>query len=194
VYLNQDTQPGNREQFHMRVAMPSMMDQSKPSLRLRHHAQGVREVDAHILVPASADLAFTVLRDYDGFKRFIDDCSASELVERRDDGVLIVRMAQAHSFLVLTINMSMTLRVREDCVERNVSMDLVHGLGVRTYKGLWHASEQADGRCRLSVKLSSSPSVPAPNFLVDGVMTHAVTETLQQIRTECILRSSGKSG
>jgi ribosome-associated toxin RatA of RatAB toxin-antitoxin module len=145
------------------------------------------------LIPASAGLAYTVLRDYDGFQRFIADCSASELVQRKDDGLLVVRMAQAHTFLVLTLNMSLTLSVREDDAERKVHMNLMHGLGVRTYEGLWHASERADGRCQLRVKLSSSPSVPAPNFLVDGVMTHAVTATLEQIRTECILRSSGKS-
>lgn len=194
VCLNQNTRPSRREEFYLRLALPSMMDQSKASLRLRHFAQGVREVDASIVIPASAAVAYGVLRDYDGFKRFIRDCSESELLRRvPEDGSLVVRMAQAHSFLVLTISMAMTLRVVEDDAARKVHMDLIHGLGIKTYKGLWHAGDLGDGRCRMRVRISSSPAVPAPNFLVDGVMTHAVTATLDQIRTECILRSTGRS-
>jgi ribosome-associated toxin RatA of RatAB toxin-antitoxin module len=170
-----------------------MMDQSSPSLRLRHYPQGLREVDASIVIPARASVAYEVLRDYDGFQRFIDDCSESALLERKADGTLVVRMCQAHSFLVLTITMSMTLRVEENDHERKIRMDLIQGLGVKLYKGVWHAIERPDGRCGLRVQISSAPAVPAPNFLVDGVMTHAVTATLEQIRNECILRSSGLS-
>jgi ribosome-associated toxin RatA of RatAB toxin-antitoxin module len=150
----------------------------------------LREVDASIVIPASAGVAYGVLRDYDGFHRFINDCSDSALLERNKDGSLVVRMSQAHSFLILTISMTMTLRVEEDDIERRVRMDLMQGMGVKTYKGVWHAIERPDGRCALRVKISSAPAVPAPNFLVDGVMTHAVTSTLEQIRNECILRSS----
>lgn len=193
VRISQNTCPGPREEFFLRIALPSMMDQSSPSLRLRHYPQGVREVDANILIPASAGTVYDVLRDYAGFQRFIVDCSESALVGKNDDGSLIVRMAQAHSFLVLTLSMAMSLRVTEDDLERKVHMSLIRGLGVKTYKGTWHAGERSDGRCGLRVKLSSSPAVPAPNFLVDGVMTHAVTSTLEQIRTEAILRSTDRS-
>jgi ribosome-associated toxin RatA of RatAB toxin-antitoxin module len=193
VQISQNTTPGIREQFYLRVALPSMMDQSSPSLRLRHYPQGLREVDASIVIPASASVAYEVLRDYDGFQRFIDDCSESALLERKADGTLVVRMCQAHSFLVLTITMSMTLRVEENDQERKIRMDLIQGLGVKLYKGVWHAIERPDGRCGLRVQISSAPAVPAPNFLVDGVMSHAVTATLEQIRNECILRSSGLS-
>lgn len=193
--VNQNTKPGRGEEFYLRLALPSMMDQSTPSLRLRHLPRGVREITASIVIPCEASVAYGVLRDYDNFRRFIDDCSASELIGRepREGGRLIVRMAQAHSFLVLTLNLAMTLGVVEDDVRRTVSMDLMYGLGIKTYNGFWHAAERGEGRCCLSVKLSSSPAVPAPNFLVDGVMTHAVTGTLEDLRTECILRSAGPS-
>lgn len=192
IGISERTVPGPRERFVLQLALPSVMDDSSPSLRLRHCPHGVREIDASIVVPAHADLVYDVLRDYNGFVNFIKDCSASRLVERDDaQDKIIVEMAQTHSFLVLRITMKLTLRVHEDDKNRKVHLNLVRGLGVKTYNGIWHAMARSDGRCMLRIKLSTSPVLPTPNFLVDGIVTHAVTESLQQIRAECILRSSG---
>lgn len=191
ITISQETQPGPRETFCMRLAMPSAMDESAPSLRLRHYPKGLREIEASVVVPADAALAYDVLRDYDDFHRFIKDCSHSALVSRNEeDGSLEVEMVQTHSFLVLSISMHMHLRVREDNADHKIYMQFIRGFGVKSYDGVWHAMERSDGRCTVRVRVSSAPSVPAPNFLVDGVMTHAVTATLEQIRTECILRST----
>lgn len=190
IVLSKDTVPGKREQFYLRLALPSMMDQSKPRLRLRTCTGGARQVEASVLVPAHAKIAYEVLRDYDGFSEFISDASESRTLERRSDTELSVLMVQCHSFLMLTIPMTMVLNVREDHEERVVTMDLERGLGVKQYKGVWRAVERQDGRCLIRCTLLASTAVPAPGFLIDGLMSHATMSTMEQLRTECIRRSS----
>ncbi|KAI0562121.1 hypothetical protein FGB62_65g110 [Gracilaria domingensis] len=54
IVLSQNTIPGRRDQFYLRLALPSMMDQSTPRLRLRACDGGARQVEASIIVPAPA--------------------------------------------------------------------------------------------------------------------------------------------
>lgn len=190
IVLSKDTVPGKREQFYLRLALPSMMDQSTPRLRLRTCAGGARQVEASVLVPAPANIAYEVLCDYDGFSEFISDASESRELERKSDTELTVQMVQCHSFLMLTIPMTMVLKVHEDHEEHVVTMDLERGLGVKQYKGIWQAIERADGRCLIRCTLLASTAVPAPGFLIDGLMSHATMSTMEQLRTECIRRSS----
>eukprot|EP00177_Eucheuma_denticulatum_P003636 GFKZ01006592.1.p1 GENE.GFKZ01006592.1~~GFKZ01006592.1.p1 ORF type:complete len:540 (-),score=65.53 GFKZ01006592.1:304-1923(-) len=188
--LSQQTVPGKREEFYLRVALPSIMDESQPRLRLKVCAGGARQVEAAVLVPASADVAFGVLCDYDGFKDFISDASESKVLERTSETTLSVKMVQCHSFLMLTIPMTMELDVIENPEEHIVTMDLKRGLGVKKYKGVWQAVEKPDGRCQIRCSLLASTSVPAPGFLMDGLMSHATRSTMEQLRTECIRRST----
>lgn len=190
IVLCHNTVPGKREQFYLRLALPSMMDQSTPRLRVRACARGARQVDASILIPASAQIAFDVLRDYEGFHEFIHDASESGVLERRSATELTVRMVQCHTFLVLTIPMTLVLNVVENLERKTVSMDLKHGLGIKEYKGVWQAVEKSDGRCLLRCTLQAAISVPAPAFLLDGLMSHAMYSTMEQLRVESIRRST----
>lgn len=190
VVLSKGTMPGKREQFYLRLALPSMMDQSKPRLRLRTMPGGARQVEASVLVPAHADIAYKVLCDYEGFSNFIEDASESRVLERRSDTELSVLMVQCHSFLMLTIPMTMALSVKEEPDDRTVTMDLERGLGVKQYNGVWSAEKKPDGRCLIRCNLLASTAVPAPGFLIDGLMSHATMSTMKQLRVECIRRSS----
>lgn len=190
IVLSKDTLPGNREQFYLRQALPSMMDESQPRLRLRVFAEGARQIEASVMVPANASVAYEVLCDYDGFSEFIDDASESRVIERRSETELNVMMVQCHSFLMLTIPMSMELSVLEKPEDRIVTMDLIKGMGVKQYKGVWQVVERSDGRCQIRCTLLAATSMPAPGFLVDGLMTHAMRSTMEQLRVECIRRSS----
>ncbi|PXF48610.1 hypothetical protein BWQ96_01462 [Gracilariopsis chorda] len=190
IVLCHNTVPGKRQHFYLRIALPSMMDLSTPRLRVRACAGGARQVDASILIPASAQIAFDVLRDYDGFHEFIHDASESGVLERRSPTELTVRMVQCHTFLVLTIPMTLVLDVVENLERRTVSMDLKHGLGIKEYKGVWQAVERSDGRCLLRCTLQAAIAVPAPAFLLDGLMSHAMYSTMEQLRVESIRRST----
>ncbi|CAN8077058.1 unnamed protein product [Agarophyton chilense] len=190
IVLSQNTQPGRREQFYLRLSLPSMMDQSTPRLRLRACDGGARQIEASILVPTPAQIAFDVLRDYDGFHEFIHDASESRVLERKSDTELTVLMVQCHTFLILTIPMTMVLNVVESPERKTVVMDLKSGLGVKAYKGVWQAVERPDGRCLLRCTLLAATAVPAPGFLIDGLMSHAMSETMTQLRVECIRRST----
>lgn len=193
VGVSQRTVVGPCEKFVLQIALPSARNDNMPSVQLRHLPRGVREVDANIAVPASVDIVYKVLRDYDGFARFIKDCSGSRLVGRDErENCLFVEMSQSHSFLWLTITMKMTLKVTEDDKNRKVSLDMIRGFGVRLYKGVWHAMKVQDGRCMLRMTLSTAPQIPTPNFLLDGVLRHAISESLMQVRNECILRSTAR--
>lgn len=196
VTLSCDTHASVRERFALRLALPSQTGERSPRLRVRALSHGVRQVDGTIIVPASAAIAYAVLTDYDHFCEFVEDASESKLLERRSSSELTVRMVQCHSFLMLTIPMAMTLDVTEDGEGFSVEMRLISGLGVRHYHGVWKAIALADGRARISCTLAAAPAVPAPGFLVDGLMSHALASTLAQLREECIrregtLRSSG---
>lgn len=192
IVLSKDTLPGKREHFYLRLALPSMMDESQPRLRLRVSAEGARQIEASVLVPTNAAVAYEVLCDYDGFCKFIGDVSDSKVLERRSGTELTVLMVQSHSFLMLTIPMTMELSVvekPEDCI---VTLDLVKGWGVRQYKGVWQAVERSEGRCQIQCTLLASTTVPAPGFLIDGLMSHAMRSTMEQLRTECVRRSTAE--
>lgn len=190
IVLSKDTVPGNREQFYLRLALPTMMDLSTPRLELKVRAGGARLVEASVAVPAHARVAYEVLRDYEGFSKFIKDASASEVLHRSSETELQVRMVQCHSFLMLTIPMQLVLNVVEQHEERVITMDLERGLGVKQYKGKWEAVEREDGRCLLKCTLLAATAIPAPGFLIDGLMSHATLASMEQLRTECIRRSS----
>lgn len=188
--VNQDTVPGKREHFYLRIALPSMMDQSSPRLRVRSCAGGARQVEASVVVPASANISYQVLCDYDGLSSFLEDASESRVLERKSATELIVRMVQCHSFLILTLPMTLILSVVENPSRRIVTMNLKSGLGIKEYKGVWQAVEQPDGRCLIRCTLVAAIAVPAPGFLMDGIMTHATRRTMEQLRIECIKRST----
>lgn len=193
VVLSKDTIPRRREQFYLHLALPSMMDQSTPRLRLRHSPGGARQIEASVLVPASADIGYQVLCDYNGFHEFLTDASESRILDRTSPTEFTVLMVQCHTFLMLTIPMSMVLNVIETPENRKVAMDLNRGLGIKEYKGVWHAVEKPDGRCLLKCSLLASTSVPSPGFLMDGLMSHATHTTMVQLRAECIRRSALES-
>lgn len=190
IVLNKDTLPRTGEEFYLRVALPSMMDHSTPRLRLRVLEGGARQVEASILVPARAAVAYEVLCDYDGFHEFIKDASESKILDKKSDTELTVLMVQCHTFLVLTIPMTMVLDVKETPETRSVKMNLKRGLGVKEYRGIWQAVERADGRCLIRCSLVATTSVPAPGCLMDGLMSHATHATMEQLRVECIRRST----
>lgn len=194
VVLSKNTRHGRNEQFHLRLALPSMMDQSKPRLRLRVCPDGARQVEASVVVPAPARIAYQVLCDYDGFADFIQDATESRVLERMSDTELTVLMVQSHTFLILTIPMKMVLNVLENPEKSSVCMDLKHGLGVKQYHGKWQAVEQGDGKSLVKCSLIANSSVPAPGFLLDGLISHATIDTMEQIRKECIRRSSLERG
>lgn len=190
IVISQNTVPARCEFFRVFVALPSMVDQRTPRLRLYHGEDGVRVVEASVMVPVDAGLAFDVLTDYEGFKTFMEDASESGVVERRSDRELTVRMVQCHSFLMITVPMSMTLDVVESPEVGIVTMNLNKGLGVRAYRGEWQARQIEDGRSIVSCKLAAAASVPAPAFLTDGLMSHATSATLVQLRAESIRRAA----
>lgn len=195
VVLSQSTLPGKREQFYLRLALPSMMDESRPRLRMRTCDGGARQVEASVTVPAQADVAYQVLCDYEGFCNFVRDASESRILERTGERTLKVLMVQCHSFLMLTIPMRMELDVVEYPEDKKVSMNLLKGFGVKLYRGVWQAVETPDGRCQMKCSLTASTSVPAPGFLLDGLISHATKSTMEQLRVECIRRTlTAKSG
>lgn len=190
IVISQDTEPGRREQFYLRQALPSMMDQSTPRLRIRTVPGGARQVEASVLVPAPVSIAYDVIRDYAGFSQFLTDASESRIVQRRSPTELTVLMVQCHTFLVLTIPMTLVLDVIENHDRRILLMNLKSGLGVKEYKGRWEAIERPDGRCLIRCTILAASSVPAPGFLLDGLMSHATQKTMEELRTEAIRRST----
>ncbi len=190
VCLERERKTGRTECFWMRLALPSMADMSKPIRRLKHLGGGERVIEASVEVPVDSKLAYEVITDYEGFSRFVEDAAVSEIVERFEENHLQVHMVQSHSFLVLTLNLGMTLDVRESPHDNSVSLEMVKGFGVRKYKGLWKATPKDDNRCIMSVRLLAAPALPAPAFLIDGIIMHATCASLTQLRVECIRRAA----
>lgn len=181
---------GRNEQFALRLALPSMYDHNTPRKYLRHKEGGLRVIEASVNVPVDAKTAYEVVTDYENFSRFVEDAADSEVLERKEDGELRVRMVQSHSFLVLTLNIGMELEVHEFPEEGRVTMEMKKGFGVRKYGGKWTAKDNGSGSCLLTVEISAAPSLPAPGFLIDGVISHATSATLSQVRAECIRRGA----
>lgn len=192
VFLERERKPCRTESFWMRLALPSMADMSKPIRRLKRLANGVRQIEASVEVPVDAKLAYDVVTDYDGLSRFVEDAAESKVVERFEENHLHVRMVQSHTFLVLTLNLGMTLDVRESPEENSVSMEMIKGFGVKEYNGSWKATQKDDNRCLLTCILRAAPALPAPAFLIDGVIMHATCATLTQLRVECVRRAAAK--
>jgi len=192
VGLERERKPGRNEAFWLRLALPSMADRSKPRRQLRHLGDGVRVVEATIEVPVDGDIGYEVLTDYEGFSSFVEDAAESGIVERYEENHLAVRMVQSHSFLVLTLNLGMSLDVHEFPDEQKVTMEMTKGFGVREYHGTWSSLPKGDGQCVLKCELRAAPAIPAPAFLIDGVITHALCSTMEQLRVECMKRGAAR--
>lgn len=190
IRLLDQERAGKNEQFALRLALPSMYDHTTPRKHLRHKEGGLRVIEGSVSVPVDAKIAYRVITDYEGFASFIQDAAESEILERKTDTELRVRMVQSHSFLVLTLNLGMELEVHEFPEKGHVTMEMKKGFGVREYRGKWTATATGDGSCVLGVEIASAPSLPAPGFLIDGVISHATSETLRQVRDECIRRGA----
>lgn len=188
IRLNKDTLPGDQERFILHIALPSQAGDRSPKVQLNVRENGVREVSAGISVTADPSIAFEVLTDYNGFKDFLEDASESEVLDRRNDRELSIRMVQCHSFLMLTIPISMTLDVLEEPERFKVTLSLIKGFGVREYKGLWEVIPLDNCQCKVTVRLRVATTIPAPGFLLNGLMSNAAAESMTQIREECLRR------
>lgn len=190
--LERERNPGPRESFWLRLALPSMADKSEPRHRLQREPGGTRIVEASVEVPVDVHTAFEVISDYEGFSTFLDDAAESQILQRYSDRHLQVRMVQTHSFLVLTLNLAMTLDVHEFKEELRATMEMTSGFGVKEYRGTWSVIPKSDDPdyCTICCELRATPALPAPGFLVDGVITHATCATLSQLRVECLRRKA----
>lgn len=184
------------EQFSFQLCLPSSTtNESKPLVNLIHLPNGTRNIKASIKIPkCEITTAFQVLTDYNNFDKFISDASESEVMNQKSSTEMTIRMVQSHSFLWLTIPMQMILNVVQYTEEAIIHMDLVKGFGVKQYKGVWSVvnDDNRDGII-VGIDLKAATSVPAPGFLVDGLMTGALTESLKEIRQECMRRQFSKT-
>lgn len=191
IELSKDTSPGEQEQFVLHIALPSQTGERSPRVQLNVRENGAREVFAGISVAANPDTIFEVLSDYNGFKDFMKDASESEVIERRNDRELSIRMVQCHSFLMLTIPISMTLDVLEE-PGRSVTLNLIRGFGVREYKGVWEIIPGGNCQSRVTITLRVATTVPAPGFLLNNLIANATAESLVQVQEECQRRQAAQ--
>lgn len=192
LVISQDTSAADQEQFVFHIVLPSQTDDRAPRVLMRMCENGVRQLNATVTVAADVGTAFDVITDYNGFKDFMEDASESEILERRNDRELTVRMVQCHSFLMLTLPISMTLDVVEEPERHAVTLKLIKGLGIREYKGVWTATSLNVNQSTVCCTLWAATAVPAPSFLVNGLMINAMTESMMQIREECTRRQAGR--
>lgn len=192
IALSKDTLPGEQERFILHIALPSQTGERSPRVQLNVREDGVREVIAGIFVAANPDIIFEVLSDYDGFKNFMEDASESEVIERRSDRELTIRMVQCHSFLMLTIPLAMTLNVLEEPEKHTVTLSLVKGFGVRVYEGVWEIIPGKSCQSRVTLTLRVATTIPAPGFLLNSLIANATAESLVQVQGECHRRQAAR--
>lgn len=183
------------EEWRLYLALPSDNEIRVPRVTVTGMKNGIRRVRGEMQVMTTLDLAYDVITDYSGFKHFLNDIIDGEIVETHTPTNFTVRMVQSHTFLMLTIPMSMTLRVQQYPSAHKVDLELISGVGIKYYKGTWSVvpvNQDGQGtkhegaqQCRVSCVIDAATLVPAPGFLLDNLMSHAAETNLKQLQEEC---------
>ena len=145
---------------------------------------GMYLVRARFDVPQTADLARSVLTDYEQIPRFMPDVKTSVVVERTASRLLVEQEAVSEFGLF-----SKTVHLRLEVIEDGNTIRFSDrcGKSFKQYDGSWTLLE-AGGRTTLTYDLTARPDFGVPEFIIKRLLKRDAGEMIERLRAEIAAR------
>ena len=156
----------------------------KAGVHLRKEG-GDRVIRAEIDIPASTQVLWAVLTDYDNLETFVPDMTQSSILERGEDGSVRLEQISEMRFMFLKKQVRVVLRVFEE-LHNKIEFVLIEG-DFQTYQGSWEIDTEKEP-IRLNLNLRTRPAFFAPGFILDRVLRTLGAQNLEAVREETLRR------
>ena len=145
---------------------------------------GMYLVRARFDVPQTADLARSVLTDYEQIPRFMPDVKTSVVVERTASRLLVEQEAVSKFGLF-----SRTVHLRLEVTEDGNTIRFIDrcGKSFKHYGGSWTLLP-AGSRTTLTYELTAQPDFGVPEFLIKRLLKRDAGEMIARMRGEIAAR------
>lgn len=137
-------------------------------------------VFARIAVGVDRSIAWGVITDYNGLRRFVPDMDESRIVSRPGEPTL-VRQTGAWSFLGYRVPVQIVARVDEQPM-RSVRFHSVSG-NVRVENGEWSIADEGQG-VAITYRVECTPEFWVPPWLGSMLIRREVRSKLERIAQE----------
>jgi uncharacterized membrane protein len=136
-------------------------------------------------VEAPADVAWSVLTDYEGISTFVSSIRQSTIRDRKP-GRVVLEQQGVSKVWILSLPMHVVLDVREH-EGRMLAFRDVCGKSFTTYEGEWKIQE-TDGRTRVTYRLTADPAGRQPAMFARPAIRGSVRQLLEEVRAEILTR------
>lgn len=134
---------------------------------------------AQIGIPASREIVWKVLTDYDHLSDFLPQMESSHVIQRDETKILVEQVSRAH-FLFLRKKIKVKLSILENKNEE-ISFGNIGG-NMELFSGKWILKELGDGKStHLTYLLNFKPAFYAPKWLIRRTLDREVANQLRLI-------------
>ncbi|MGE0864499.1 MAG: SRPBCC family protein [Vicinamibacterales bacterium] len=153
-----------------------------PDVSVREEG-GTYEVRATFAIAQSADVARSVLSDYEQIPRFMPGIKSS--VVRRRTPRLLVEQEAVSKFAMFSKTVHLLLEITEGDSYLHF-VDLCGRSFIR-YEGLWRIEPQGAG-AEMSYELSARPAFDVPGFVIKRLLKRNASEMIERLKAEIAAR------
>jgi len=147
---------------------------------------GLYRVTATFRVSQPASVAFAVLTDYEQIPRFMPDVRKSQILERRDQTVVVDQEAVARVML-FSKRVHLVLEIEE--TPHEIRFRDRAGQSFSHYEGAWTLSEHA-GQVDIGYALTAKPTFDVPEFLLTRLLKRDAQTMIERLRGEIARRAT----
>lgn len=156
---------------------------SAPDVSVREEG-GTYEVRATFTIAQSADVARTVLSDYEQIPRFMPAVKTS--VVRQRTPRLLVEQEAVSKFALFSKTVHLVLAITEG--DSYLHFVDVCGRSFLRYEGLWRMEPQG-ALTEMTYELSARPAFDVPGFVIRRLLKRDASEMIARLRAEIARRS-----
>lgn len=151
---------------------------------------GLYQVTAMFRVAQPASVAFAVLTDYEQIPRFMPDVRRSQILERRDQTVVVDQEAVARVML-FSKRVHLVLEIEE--TPHEIRFRDRAGQSFSHYEGAWTLTEHA-GQVEIGYALTAKPIFDVPEFLLTRLLKRDAQTMIERLRGEIARRATDLPG
>lgn len=169
-------------------AAPAWPDSPGPADAAEVHEKKVGDVffvEGSFEVPASNNLVWDVLSDYEHIGDFVSSIRKSVILERHQRTLILEQRATVRA-LFFSKEVGIRLEVHE-IPGRTITFEDRSHSDFEDYQGTWNITDTALGS-RVVYRLRAKPRMVAPSGMSAGILKSTSIELLNQVRVEIIRR------
>jgi ribosome-associated toxin RatA of RatAB toxin-antitoxin module len=167
------------------VALPATIGPTTDPQVIVREEGGVYHVSATFAVAEPMSVAIATLTDYGQIPRFMPDMRTSQVLERRDDVVVVEQEAIAR-FMMFSKRVHLVLDVQE-------GRGAIHfrdrcGKSFTTYEGVWRFAQRGE-LTEITYHLVADPSFDVPEFLLKRLFKRDAANMIERLKAEITARA-----